>query len=623
MQIKKVFYLGLVGLFTFSSITSVPSRALAVETSDSSASSQSSAEVNSDSSPAIAESSGNDTRASDASSDEVQTRADTTEMTQAIDTNPLAPTATDGVQSPSWSGLHIILPIIPGIIVQPQSEQYLVADSRSKMAVADLSLKVSTWLLLVLGSNVVVTPTRWTLQADHKTWVKTTDAAVSNHYWTNTDPKIELPTNLAVGTYYFQYDVTVHGLLGLGTKHKTSKLVKTVVVPSPIDATAITMTTPKVVFENATYTGTAMTTPNDATGLIEWNSSLADKITWDQKKGRNASYVMTQPTDINTSTTNPGIKKQISAQIINTETATSGNLVDYKDIYVGGLVAKEMAANDGGTWSLDAQGLSDLGDVTTPEDGSNVSWKYQWQYSNNNGNTFTNLNTKNSEGVSNFQGSIHQVTDLTAADNMLTFTKKSGFIKQAAAATNAGNSYVMRVVLTASIPTGNGDVEDITINSNKGRLSVTAPVGHLSLDQVPTFNFGDVTASDIYNGTIGIKQTKPEAKSILAITDSRVDSDDWSLSAKMTKFIDDKKTALTSESMIQMNNIMGNRSLVIPDTNTSYNLLDSKDGNAGTWVTTGQLILNANHQAKLMAGQRFGSTITWNLTSSQIDVHAA
>lgn len=146
-----MFYLGLVGLFTFSSLTSVPSRALAVETSDSSASSQSSAEVNSDSSTAIAESIGNDTRVSDASSDEVQTRADTTEMTQAIDTNPLAPTAVDGVQSPSWSGLHIILPIIPGIIVQPQSEQYLVADSRSKMAVADLSLKVSTWLLLVLG----------------------------------------------------------------------------------------------------------------------------------------------------------------------------------------------------------------------------------------------------------------------------------------------------------------------------------------------------------------------------------------------------------------------------------------------------------------------------------------
>ena len=602
-----MFYLGLIAVITLGSLTSLSMPIVAAEASSSSGESSSMSSKVSSSSDSGATSSSSSSAVSDEKTADNYVTAKSNVATvgpRATTSEPAAPT--EGVKDSSFPGLYIIVPLLTGITNQPQLEQYLVADSKTKLASADLSVRVATWTFPIFGSNVLITPTRWTLNADGNTWTKSTDAVVKQS-GTDNNPKIAIPNSLAVGTYYFQYNATVRGFWGT-TSDETSKLVKVKVVDAPVNATAITMATPNVVFEQATYSGVATTTPYDATGNITWKSTLSNdyNITWNQQTGRNSSYIVKQPTDVNDSTTDPGIKRFMTATIMN---PSGTGLVAPQYIYVGGLVAKEMAANDGGTWSLDSQGIIDLNKVTMPADGSQIKWNYQWQYSTDNGSTFKNITTSNSDGVSNYSGSLTSITDLNDAANTLTFTKTSGFVKAAAAATATGNSYVMRSVLSADIPTSNGGAKKITINSNKAKYNVTPVVTRLTLDEVPSYSFDNITASDIYNGTENKKTAKT---SNLAITDTR-DNQSWSLSAKMTKMTSDLGTQFENDVSI-LNTVSGETRVKVTD-NSKDNLALTRDkGGSLTTPVTGALYLQANHKTQLTDDEHFSSTITWTLT---------
>lgn len=547
--------------------------------------------------------------------------------------DPTAPTTADGVQKADWNGSFFIIPIITGFQVQPQSEQYIVANS-SGTGTADLGFKAS----FVAGAleKVGLSQTVWSWSGTAWTSKTTTSSKPGtgwlDGYILNGNPTVDNTVTFPLGTYYVQYVGSFHGWLDLPTFHsdkKISKLVKVVVVDEPVDATAIKPDVPNVIFENATYEGNAVTTPVNATGSIKWTNDLSG-LTFNEDAGRNSSFSFdSQSTTVNTSTTNSGIPTTFTSTITNKDSSgnSTGSTSGDDTSYTGGLVAKVMASDEGGSWSLDSDGLTDLEASVNPASGDNVTWDYQWQYSTDGTGddiSFRNI-TSNDDGVSNYKGTVSSASELASASNALTFSKTSGFVTQAEAATAGGKDYVVREVLTANVPDqssdGSGKNQTIEIDSNAASLTVSGAIGKLSLDEVPSFDFGDVSTSDIYNGTIGADQTKPEAKSTLTVSDTRADSNDWSLTAKMTKF--ESTTSLDNNTMVQMNNLMDNVSAVLTDNNSSTEVLSSKQGDAGSWETTGQLLLNANPDAKLSDGLNFSSTITWNLTAGTPSATAA
>ncbi|CUS25490.1 hypothetical protein FC70_GL001123 [Paucilactobacillus oligofermentans DSM 15707 = LMG 22743] len=633
MQIKRIIYLSLLMLVTFSGAMIITSSVSAVDTNEtSSISSQSSSFDSSETSSSQSAASSSAASSSAASSSAASSSSDKSANAKSVvapQTDPAAPTADDGVQEADWTASYFIIPIITGFQVQPQSEQYVVADS-SGNATVDLGFKAAFFFFPVLGSYLDYTPTQWKWNDSTGKWDKTVIKTQTASFLLTGNPKISYKPLLSVGTYYYQIDGAFRGALG-NKDSKISKLVKVVVVPAAVQAKSISITVPNVIFANAAYEGNAVTDPVDATGKISWTGSSPsgdwNEITWDQQTGRNSNFTVDndkQPTTINTSTTDPGTPILIAANIDNA-TGASGTANDTKTTYVGGLVAKKMAADEGGTWSLDAAGLKDLEASVNPASGTNVTWNYQWQYSTDGtgkDSSFKNIPAA-ADGVTNISGNVSSATELSNTSNVLTFSKNSSWVNGAATATTSGTDYVVREKLTATVTDESKKVTNIEIDSNAAGLTVTGATGKLSLEEVPSFNFGDVSASNIYNGTIVASQTKPEAKSTLTVSDTRVDSNDWTLTAKMTKFENGNSTGLDTNTMLQMNNLMDDVSAILTDNDVSTEVLSSKQGDAGSWETTGQLLLNANPNVELNNGDNFSSTITWNLTAGTPNATAA
>ncbi|CUS25489.1 hypothetical protein FC70_GL001124 [Paucilactobacillus oligofermentans DSM 15707 = LMG 22743] len=629
MKIKRVVYLGLATLLTLSSFAA-PMTVLAAGTDTSSSSSQSSSTGSSSLTSSVPSSS-----SSSANADSLAASQETAKSVVATqdDTEPPAPTIEgDGVEKADWNGSFfgiggIGVPIITGFQTQPQSEQYVVANQSDHTGVADLGFKAAFVGSLnpLSWAKVTVTETLWT-------WIPAESSATGSAHWQRTlknytksnsfyllgSAHFDNTRTLPIGKYYVQYTGSFPGWIG--PDNKISKISKIDIVDAPIKATAITPVVPDVLFAGASYDGTATTTPVNATGVINWTSDLSG-VTWDQQTGRSSNFTVDndkQSTDVNRSTTNPGLPIAFTSTITdldNSGNATGAQHAGTANSFIGGLAAKVMDADEGGTWSLDSSGLNGLETSLNPDGGDNVSWSYQWQYSTTGGKSgsFKDI-TSSDDGVSNFKGTTSHASDLASSANTLAFSKTSGFVTNAASATVKGTDYVLREVLTANATDQDtGKVTTIEIDSNAASLTVNPVVGSLSLDSVPDFNFSNITATDIYNGVSG---TKSSDKSNLTVTDTRVAANkNWSLSTKMTRMTDDAGNKLANNITISDTSI-GDTGLQVTDTDKSVTSTSSATGGTLNKAVSGALYLIADHKMQLTNDDHFSSTITWNLTST-------
>lgn len=139
------------------------------------------------------------------------------------------------------------------------------------------------------------------------------------------------------------------------------------------------------------------------------------------------------------------------------------------------------------------------------------------------------------------------------------------------------------------------------------------------MKSVPSFNFGEVEASQIYAGFADKVAT---ADGALEVDDTRLGTSDWSLTANMGEFTDQNSNKLTGAT------------LNLASTGSLGNTLAAsiKDDASATDVTTGngshgvdkfsmtaadsKLTLAPNAAANLEKDAAFSTTINWNLSST-------
>ena len=285
----------------------------------------------------------------------------------------------------------------------------------------------------------------------------------------------------------------------------------------------------------------------------------------------------------------------------------AGNVSKEKTVYVRGLAAYKKAADLGGTWSVD--GLSDLAKAS----GATSNWHYEWQFTDGEDKTIT---PATNSGVSNLKGDITNLANLNT-EQPLTFSKDSTFMKDAAAATTAGKSYRAQLTLTTNVTEeSSGSSKKVTIVSNEAELQAQPAVGKLSLDQVPSFRFGNVLSKDIYVGTTA-QDKQYQVSDGLKITDTRA-TPGWKLTAKMSKMASTTGKQLSSTA-INMTGLPTNVGL--SDNGTETPIMTDKISK--TWQVAGKLALSANPNIQLAAGYTFSSNITWTLNSAQPAAPAA
>lgn len=501
-----------------------------------------------------------------------------------------------GAHEPDRNGLYLLFPLRTGILSQPQEEQYIVEGTT-----ADLSIKTTSWVTSL--GKVKVKVNAWQEQ-DDGSWLNMGsigEFSDRSGILGSTKQSIDIPvTNLQAGNYYFQLETRLNTLPIIGSISAMtyySQLAKVTVKDKPVAASGISITTPNVVFEKATYSAKAVTTPRDATGKITWNSSLKG-INFLKTEGRSVEFdAGDQLDEVNTDVQAPGIPFTISAGIRNDDGTTP---TDNKTIYLGGLAAKNVAEDSGMSWELDGQGLADLNKSVE----SAEVWSYEWKYIEGK----TSKAFSETQGVKNYKGTVSDLTSLNDTDHILSFAQDSAFMKTAREATENGKPFAVQVTFSTTIDTGDGKKETVTLSSNKAQLLVNKATGKLLLQQVPNFDFGKLPASYIYDGT---KDREPTAQDHLEIVDSRAKGG-WRLSAKMSRFQSNNNHRLKFNSQLTMSTYPFEINL--KDDDTDNYIVDSVSSEA--FDLTGQLLLQPDPLADLSAGETFSSTITWNLVST-------
>ncbi|HBI1770664.1 TPA: WxL domain-containing protein [Enterococcus faecalis] len=503
----------------------------------------------------------------------------------------------------SYIGGLINIPLRVGILSQPQEEQYLVEGTT-----ADLSV-VTTSYLPPLGSTVEARVDQWTFQSDSGSWSNKKEigkfTGKGSGIFGTRKQTINIPIEgLSEGVYYFQVKAKLRRLGALLTTNYYSQLAKVEVKKEHINAESISVSTPKVIFENADYSAKAVTNPKDATSEIHWGSTLAD-LEFSSMTGRNVEFgTEKQLPDINTDTQMPGIPFHIAANAVNND---GTKVSDYSTVYLGGLAAKEVSRDSGFSWEVDSQGLADLNESL---ESSNV-WTYKWEYIDENGTH----EFSSKDGLKNFSGTIQNLTDLNDRSNLLTFDKNSKFMEQAEELTNQGKPYAVQVTFSTVVETDEKKNETVKITSNKAQLRVNESDGKLSLTHVPNFKFGVLPASTIYEGT---KENEPEANDLLEITDSRYDTPGWILNAHLSQFRSDQEHTLAEKSKLRMISYPIDISLL--DDNEPHYIVDSKSSESFDML--GKLHLEASPNASISNGEVFSATITWELVSASVKVDA-
>nr|WP_242521202.1 cell surface protein [Lactococcus garvieae] len=387
--------------------------------------------------------------------EEEPTTSETTEQEKTVEDKPKSEKITPadlssdasytdlpGAHKPDRNGLYLLFPLRTGILSQPQEEQYIVEGTAD-----DLSIKTTSWVNT--WGTVKVKVNAWQEQADGSWLNKGSIGEFSDRSGIlgSTKQSIDIPiSKLQAGNYYFQLETRLNQvpIIGLAATYY-SDLAKVTVKDKPVAASGISITTPNVVFEKATYSAKAVTTPRDATGKITWTSSLKG-INFLKTEGRSVEFdAGDQLDEVNTDEQAPGIPFTMSAGIRNDDGTTP---TDNKTIYLGGLAAKNVAEDSGMSWELDGQGLADLNKSVE----SAETWSYEWKYIEGK----TSKAFSETQGVKNYKGTVSDLTSLNDADHILSFAKDSAFMKTAREATEKGKPFAVQVTFSTTIDTGDG-----------------------------------------------------------------------------------------------------------------------------------------------------------------------
>lgn len=164
---------------------------------------------------------------------------------------------------------------------------------------------------------------------------------------------------------------------------------------------------------------------------------------------------------------------------------------------------------------------------------------------------------------------------------------------------------------------------DATFKVDNSNLSASDNSGKLILEKVPTFDFGSISSSEIYNG---FKDKSALVSNDLGIADTRLGSNNWSLGVSLNKFSKggDAKTTLTGAELSLAANSNGwpvAISSTVNDDNQPVVLAQSDGTKHGdfSYAFTGSpntLTLGANNMAILNQDDQYQATLTWTLASS-------
>lgn len=612
MKTRKAIYLGLATLLALSSL-SAPMTVLAAGTDTSSSSSQSSSTGSSSSTSSVLSSSSS-SASTDSSSASQDTK--TTKVASQDSTDPVG-TPSDATAA-SKSGWSFILTVLRKGFNSKIPDQYIAFQNIAKAKIS--GVKILTPLNLP-AQKYDVDIYRWHWDETNKKWVRDAAKSVKAEGFLFSEILGFLTTNnyklsdLTVGTYYYQYHYSYNVLF---TKHEFfSNLSKVVVTPEPIPATSADTDTdnsdgtPKVIYSDVDYEANAILTPNNSTDDTEWLvGSSNDKLTFSPSDTR-STKIMAGDGHTN-QLTSKYIPDSYYTGKVNTDPKAPGILANYKiavgtlaqkakKLYVGGLPAYNAESDAGGTWLVG--GLSDLQTASQ----ANSKWHYTWKFTDSSGKAIAAPTA--ADGVTNVEGDVDNIASLNSAAP-LTFTKDSSFMKNAAIATAANKSYRAQVTFTTNLVDDDGTTQPISVVSNKAELQSTPVLPRLSLDEVPSFDFGDITTTDIYNGTSDKLVAK---ESQLAVTDTS-GGKTWSLSAKMSRFTSDQGNQLENNVKIHDTGADIGVGLVLVDNGVMNAVSNSYGGGSYSSKVNGKLQMSSNHKLQIMDNEKYSSTITWDLS---------
>ncbi|MGC3340701.1 WxL domain-containing protein [Enterococcus faecalis] len=161
-------------------------------------------------------------------------------------------------------------------------------------------------------------------------------------------------------------------------------------------------------------------------------------------------------------------------------------------------------------------------------------------------------------------------------------------------------------------------IADFSITDKDPEHPTDPENGTLTLKQVPSFNYGILEASSIYSGFTNRTAT---AEGTLTISDTRLGKSDWTLTADMGKF-ENEKTSLEGAALeLAATGTLGeNLAGIIKDDNSPSELAKG-NGSHGKdefviSAENAKLSLGANPKADLANNDTFETTINWNLSST-------
>lgn len=646
MKTKRFIYLGLAILLSSASLTNLPTRVSAAESSSSSVSSSQSSDTK-ESTTATSESSqsksSQSVMLSSGDSKGKPTEAQQEAAAKTMDTRSGGisgdshgiPTLTDGKQPVSKNGWAFLLTIFRnGFNSQPEPEQYIEKSKIANTTFSDLKVLHPKNSLFVGKVNIV----RWHWDSANQKWVNDAiNTTVNSSYdslwgligfYKMNDYKLG---NLEIGDYYYQFSYEDDtGSWGGPGKTFYSQLAKVVVVPTAQPATAIDADTdyvngtPKVLYSDVSYEAKAIMNPANSTDVPAW---AASDVNGGPLKFNPANSRVTTIMPGNGVATSGGytpdsfyvnkVNKDPNIPGIPAKYLIKANasVMKTKEVYVGGLPAFNGASDAGGVWKVG--GLADLKNAV----GSMNPWTYSWKFMTADGKDVT---PATSSGVNNVSGSATNLMDLNTR-SALSFEKDSTFMRDAAVATASGKSYQAQLTLTTTIDpesdSTKADAQKVTVISNKAELQASPATGKLSLDKVPSFDFGSIPVSNFYDGTTATNA--PTATGDLTVSDTRAGSKDWTLQARATNFLSGNQPLMPVT--LQLSNILGatgTKDLTTGTTNLTT-ISDNTTGTAGTSKVSAKMLITGNSKIQMKDGESFANIITWTLSSTQPTALAA
>jgi|GEM_PF-3727086 len=514
-----------------------------------------------------------------------------------------------GGENPFDDGISFAgIGLTPGFTVQPQSTQNIVVGSPLNLQ-AEFSIG-----LFLLNESVPIVIHCWSYNETSGQWsdqqVNTTlKFSLLNFRTLETVPTEGVSTPSKPGDYYYQ----IIAVRSNGSQYN-SVVAHVTVVSQEIHATGLELSTPDVVFGGTTGSGTfldpnvkadinynsqAKVMPDESTDSVKWGDSneivsymeqngLTNKFTVDNTKvNLNA---------VNTSVKNPGVAINVHATVGDAQISAD------RTVYDGGLVAVNAVKGEPLIWPV--AGLQELANVT----GNQMSEiAYEWHFYK--GSTNTEVTPKSTDtSVMNIKGTLNNVTDLSIDGAQALKINDGTFMMNAYQATQENTPYSAQLKITFTVAQGTSVQKTVTILSNRAQFSVTAPVQQLSLDSVPDFNFGPLSASQLYQGDT-VNSTSDNQ---LSITDQGID--DWTLKAGRTAFFS-QQTAVNEPILTLMDLPKQPAIPVVEEGDNGDPILTSDQADGQTsWTVGGQLQLQPNPQLQLANNQQFNSDITWTLS---------